>query len=84
MQSKKEPKIDKHGKQRKQRPKVGKYSFSEADRVKIFDFVIKEIQKYSECPIALCKESASVWNQLGLDLSKMRCVCQLDYADMTI
>ena len=68
----------------KQRPKIGKYSFSEADRVKIFDFIIKEIRKYSNCHIALCKESAEVWNQLGLDLSKMRCVCQLNYADMTI
>ncbi len=67
----------------KKRPKIGKYSFSEAERVKIFDFIIKEVQKYSSCHIALCKESASVWNQLGLDLSKMRCVCQLDYADMT-
>jgi len=64
--------------------KIGKHSFSEADRVMIFDFVIKEIRKYSNCHIALCKESAEVWNQLGLDLSKMRCVCQLDYADMTV
>ena len=84
FKSKKKPKINKNGKPRKQRGKIGKYSFSEADRVKIFDFVIKEIRKYSECPIALCKESAEVWNQLGLDLSKMRCVCQLDYVDMTI
>ena len=80
---KKKPKINKNGKQRKQREKIGKYSFSEADRVKIFDFVIQEIRKYSECPIALCKESAEVWNYLWLDLSKVQCVCQLDYADMT-
>ena len=84
FETKKKPKINKNGKQRKQREKIGKYSFSEVDRVKIFDFTIKEIRKYSSCHIALCKESASVWNQLGLDLSKMRCVCQLDYADMTI
>ena len=84
FENKKKPKKAKQGKQRKQRPKIGKYSFSEAERVKIFDFVIKEIRKYSSCHIALCKESASVWNQLGLDLSKMRCVCQLDYVDMTI
>ncbi len=56
---------------------------AEQERLTIFDFIIKEIRKYSGCHIALCKESAEVWNQLGLDLSKMRCVCQLDYADMS-
>lgn len=64
----------------KKRPKIGKYSFSETTRLKIFKFIIKEIRKYPTCHIALCKESTGVWNQLGLDLSKMRCVCQLDYA----
>ena len=44
----------------KKRPKVGKYSYSEDERFKIFDFVIKEIRKYSGCHIALCKESAEV------------------------
>jgi hypothetical protein len=43
---------------------------------------IGQIRKYSNDPIALCKESADAWNQLGLDLSKIRCVCQLDDADM--
>jgi spore photoproduct lyase len=66
----------------KKMAKVGKYSYSEDERFKIFDFIIKEIRKYSECPIALCKESAEVWNRIGLDLSKVQCVCQLDYADM--
>ena len=65
------------------RPKVGKYSFSGPLRVDNFDFIIKEVRKYSSCAIALCKESARVWNQLGLDLAKMRCICQLGYADMT-
>jgi spore photoproduct lyase len=64
------------------RPKVGKYSYPEDVRVGIFDFIMREIRKYSDCPIALCKESAEVWNKLGLDLSKCQCVCQLDYADM--
>jgi spore photoproduct lyase len=64
------------------RPKEGKYSFTEEKRIEIFDFIINEIQKYSNCRIALCKESASVWNKLGLSLSKCSCVCQLDYADM--
>jgi spore photoproduct lyase len=67
----------------KQRPKIGKYSFSGPLRIEIFDFIIKEIRKYSNCHIALCKESAAVWNQLGLDLSRVRCVCQLDYVDMS-
>jgi spore photoproduct lyase len=67
----------------KKRPNIGKYSFSEEARVRIFGFIIKEIGKHSDCPIALCKESAEVWNQLGLDLSRVQCVCQLDYADMT-
>jgi spore photoproduct lyase len=66
----------------KKKPKVGKYSISEEARIRIFDFVIRKIRKHSNCHIALCKESANVWNRLGLDLSKMRCVCQLDYADM--
>ncbi len=65
------------------KPKVGKYSFPEDERIEIFDFIIREIRKYSDCPIALCKESAEVWNQVGLDLSRCQCVCQLDYADMT-
>jgi spore photoproduct lyase len=63
-------------------PKMGKYSFSEATRIEIFDFVIKEIRRYSDCRIALCKESADVWERVGLDLSRCSCVCQLDYAEM--
>ncbi len=65
------------------RPKVGKYSFNEAERIAIFNFIITEIRKYSDADIALCKESAFVWNQLDLDLSQCRCVCQLDFADMS-
>lgn len=33
---------------------VGKYSFSEKRRIEIFDYMIKEIRKYSDCRIALC------------------------------
>ena len=65
------------------RPKVGKYSFTEDERTEIFNIVIKEIQKHSGCKIALCKESDTVWNNTGLDLSKCSCVCQLESADMT-
>ncbi|MCD4718846.1 MAG: hypothetical protein K8S13_03175 [Desulfobacula sp.] len=64
-------------------PKAGKYSFSEKKRIQIFKFVIEEIRKYSDCKIALCKESDNVWNDTGLELSKYSCVCQLDYADMS-
>jgi spore photoproduct lyase len=65
------------------KPKSGKYSFTEEKRAEIFSFIIKEIRKYSDCPIALCKEFSAVWKVLGLELSRCQCVCQLDYADMT-
>jgi len=64
------------------RPKAGKYSFREKERIEIFRFAIEEIRRYSDCLIALCKESESVWNHTGLPLSRCSCVCQLDYADM--
>ena len=64
------------------RPKSGKYSFTEEKRIDIFSFAIGEVRKYSDCKIALCKESASVWKQLGMSLSKCSCVCQLGHADM--
>ena len=64
-------------------PKSGKYSFSEEIRTEIFRFAIGEIRKYSECKIALCKESASVWEATGLQASQCSCVCQLDYANMS-
>jgi hypothetical protein len=38
--------------------------------------------QYSDCRIALCKESKQVWIRVGLDLTKCSCVCQLDYVDM--
>jgi spore photoproduct lyase len=64
------------------RPKSGKYSFSEEKRAEIFSFVTAEIRKYSDCPIALCKESVTVWDIVGLDLSKCQCACQLWPVDM--
>ena len=64
------------------KPKSGKYSFTEKKRIEIFGFVSNEIRKYSDCKIALCKESASVWKKLKMSLSRCSCVCQLDYADM--
>jgi spore photoproduct lyase len=67
-----------------QRPKSGKYSFSDDQRAEIFSFIINEIRRNSDCKIALCKESANLWNKLGLELSRCTCVCQLEHADMAI
>ena len=67
----------------KSRPGIGKWSFTEAKRVEIFDFIMKEIRKYSDCLIALCKESDEVWRAVELEPSRCSCVCQLDYADMS-
>jgi len=63
--------------------KSGKYSFTEEKRIEIFGFVSNEIRKYSDCKIALCKESATVWKKLKMPLSRCSCVCQLDYRDMS-
>jgi spore photoproduct lyase len=65
------------------RPRQGKYSLKEKERIEIFGFIINEIRKYSDCRVALCKESANVWRKLRLPLSKCSCVCQLDHADMS-
>ena len=59
------------------KPMIGKYSFTEDKRTEIFDFVINEIRKYSDCKIALCKESAVVWQRLGLNSDACECACQL-------
>jgi spore photoproduct lyase len=64
------------------RAKSGKYSFTEEERAKIFGFVVEEIRKFSDCPIALSKESASVWNRVGLPLSECSCACQLNPVDI--
>jgi spore photoproduct lyase len=58
-------------------PMIGKYSFTEDKRTEIFDFVIKEIRKYSDCKIALCKESDAVWHRLGLNSVNCECACQM-------
>lgn len=65
------------------RPKSGKYSFSEDERTEIFNFAINEIRKYSDCLIALCKESVNVWNRVGLSLEKYCCACRLEAVDMS-
>ena len=66
----------------KNKPKQGKYSFSEKERIEIFNYVISEIRKYSNCKIALCKESETVWKNTELELSECSCVCQYNHANM--
>jgi spore photoproduct lyase len=61
---------------------AGKYSYTEEKRMEIYGFIIEEIRKYSDCRIALCKESARVWDDLGLDRSKCSCACQYNYVNM--
>ena len=51
--------------------------------VEIFSLAISEIRKHAQgATIALCKESASVWEAVGLELSRCACVCQLGEVDM--
>lgn len=61
---------------------VGKVSFPEALRIDMYKHAIQEIRKYSDCDIALCKETDDVWKAVGLDLKECKCVCQYDSADM--
>ena len=62
----------------KRRPAGGKYSFPASQRVEIFNHVIQEIRKRSDCTIALCKEDPAVWEAAGLSPSRCDCVCRLD------
>ena len=67
----------------KGKKKVGKYSFAEKERAELFSFAIDEVRRHApDVTIALCKESATVWDAVGLELSKCACVCQLDAVDM--
>ena len=67
----------------KGKKKVGKYSFTEEERAELFSFAIDEVRRHApDVTIALCKESATVWDAVGLELSKCACVCQLDAVDM--
>ena len=56
---------------------VGKYSFDEERRVEIFKFVIRQIRMHWQGKVALCKESETVWQKVGLDPIVQNCVCQL-------
>jgi len=66
------------------RTKSGKYSFREEERAEIFSFAVGEIRKYSDCPIGPCKESANVWNKVGLSLSECSCACQLNSVNINL
>ena len=67
----------------KGKKKVGKYSFTEEERAELFSFAIDEVGKHApDVTVALCKESASVWKRVGLELSRCACVCQLNAVDM--
>jgi spore photoproduct lyase len=59
------------------KPKVGKYSFPDQERINIFRFIVNETRKPSSWPIALCKESAAVWQALEVDETRIECVCQM-------
>jgi len=48
----------------------------------MFSFVISEIRKYFDGPIALCKEIPRLWSMVGLDPRYCRCVCQYEAANL--
>ena len=74
-------KKDKNG-QMKMKTSVGKVSYSEELRVKVFRFVISEIRRHFDGPLALCKETETVWRSVGLDPACCECVCQYDHAGL--
>ena len=67
----------------KGKKKIGKYSFTEQERAEISTLAIEEIRKHSpDVTVALCKESAAVWDRVGLELSRCACASQLVAVDM--
>jgi spore photoproduct lyase len=56
---------------------IGKYSFREEKRVEIFEFIVNEIRKHSDCGVTLCKESASVWQSVVFVSTNIECACKL-------
>jgi hypothetical protein len=51
--------------------RVSNYSYPEERRIEIYNFIIEEIRKHSDCRIALCKESEKVWDSTGLIISNL-------------
>ncbi len=79
-----EPKIIRSSKSKKGFKKsIGKYTFPEKVRIELFDFVIREIRKHSDCQVAICKDTEYVWKRVGLELSDFRCMCQFSGADLS-
>ncbi len=68
--------------QPKMKSSIGKYSYPQKLRLEMFSFVISEIRKYFDGPIALCKEISNLWSDVGLDPRHCRCVCQFDEANL--
>jgi len=66
----------------KTKESVGKYSYPEDVRVELFRFAIGEIRRYSDGPVALCKEVERVWRAVGLDPAHCKCVCQFGDAKL--
>ena len=66
----------------KMKSSIGKYSYPQKLRLEMFSFVIFEIRKYFDGPIALCKEVRSLWLAVGFDPRHCRCVCQFDEANL--
>jgi len=62
----------------------GKFTYPEDTRVNIYSYIIEEIRKHSDIPIALCKETGSVWRAVGLDLSKVQCNCVWESVDLSL
>ena len=58
--------------------RVSNYSYPEERRIEIYNFIIEEIRKHSDCRVALCKESEKVWDSTGLIKSNCSCNCTID------
>jgi len=61
---------------------TGKHSYRPSIRIEIFRFVISEIRKHFDGPVALCKETIDVWQAVGLDPRRCACVCQYEEANL--
>jgi spore photoproduct lyase len=55
---------------------AGKLRYPRDKRLKMFRAIVDSIRKHNrDIPIALCKENASVWRNVGLDTTGLRCNC---------
>lgn len=58
------------------RPLQGKYSFPARLRTEIFACAAHEFARYTDSPLALCKESPDIWRSVGLEPDRCLCSCQ--------